>query len=150
MGGRRPQNSMQSGMQNSRNTDRAAQAVLLGAYDTNKDGSLSRAELEAGLKKDFDAVDKNHDGKLSAEEVREENDRRWKLYGPQSSPLIDWNHDGYVDFDEFATASRTLFEQLDTDHNGILTPQEMRPRAPNQNGGGGFRRRGGDGSGDGN
>ena len=37
--------------------------------DTNKDGVLSRAELEAGSKRRFDAGDTNHDGWLSKDEL---------------------------------------------------------------------------------
>jgi Ca2+-binding EF-hand superfamily protein len=148
-GGRRPQTSTQTGVQNARNTERAAEQKLLAGYDTNKDGSLSRAELEAGLKRDFDALDKNHDGKLSGDEVREENDRRWKQAGPQSTPLIDWNHDGYVDFDEYATATRTLFDQLDVNHDGVLTPQEMRGPRNGADQNGVVRRRGLGGAGPG-
>ena len=119
------------GAPTTRSTELAVQQKLLGAYDLDKDGSLSRDELEAGLKKDFADIDTNHDGRLSAAEVAVENDRRWRVDGPQSTPLIDWNHDGWVDLDEFANATRTLFGQLDTDVNGVLTRQEM--RGPGEN-----------------
>jgi Ca2+-binding EF-hand superfamily protein len=37
--------------------------------DTNKDAALSRAELDAGSKRRFDAGDTNHDGWLSKDEL---------------------------------------------------------------------------------
>ena len=37
--------------------------------DTNKDGALTRAELDAGSKRRFDQGDTNHDGWLSKEEL---------------------------------------------------------------------------------
>lgn len=46
---------------------RIAQMWTLG--DTNKDSLLSRAELEAGSKRRFDAADSNHDGWLSQGEL---------------------------------------------------------------------------------
>ncbi len=97
-------------------------------YDANKDGSVTRAEMEAGLKADFDALDVRHQGKLDADEVRAENERRFKEDGPQYSPLIDWNQDGYVDFNEFASTLRSLFDELDKNHDGVLTPDELKAR----------------------
>jgi Ca2+-binding EF-hand superfamily protein len=41
-------------------------------------------------------------------------------------PLIDWNQDGYVDFDEFAAGVRSQFEQLDLNGDGEVTPDEFR------------------------
>ena len=75
-------------------------------YDANHDGTLTRAELEAGLKADFDAADTNHDGRLDIDEVRAVNQARWSADSSAASPLVDWNHDGYVDFNEFAAAPR--------------------------------------------
>ncbi|WP_421934991.1 hypothetical protein [Phenylobacterium sp.] len=46
---------------------RIAQMWTLG--DTNRDSQLSRAELEAGSKRRFDAADSNHDGWLSKGEL---------------------------------------------------------------------------------
>lgn len=101
---------------------------LLLKYDVNHDNKLTRAELEAGLKADFAAADSNHDGKLDLEEYRAVNDARWKEQGAASSPLVDWNGDGVVDFDEFAAAPRTLFEQLDTKNEGVVDLRKFDPR----------------------
>lgn len=101
---------------------------LLSTYDSNSDGVLSRAEMEAGLARDFAVIDKNHDGKLSRAETQDENDRRWRLEGPQSSPLIDWNSDGSISYDEFATSTRNLFDQIDSNKDGAITREELRAR----------------------
>ena len=125
-------------------------AMLLRYVD--KDGKVTRAELEAGLRKDFDAADTNHDGVLEMDEVRAVNEKRWKEDQAAASPLVDWNHDGVVDFSEFAATARSLFDQLDTNGDGVLSPQELNPRGTpqskpkGQEGGpdqGGHRRRGG-------
>ncbi len=42
--------------------------------------------------------------------------------------LLDTNHDGAVDKDEFAVLSNATFEALDTNHDGKLTPDELRGR----------------------
>jgi len=102
--------------------------ILLRYVD--KDGRLTRAQLEAGLRKDFDAADLNHDGVLEQDEVRAVNQQRWKEDQSAISPLQDWNGDGVVDFDEFAGTARALFAEYDQNHDGVLTPQELRPGKP--------------------
>ncbi len=94
----------------------------------DKNGDLTRAELEAGLRKGFDAADTNHDGVLEMNEVRAVNQRRWKEDAAATSPLVDWNRDGVVDFNEYAATARSLFDQLDTDGKGVLTAKQLRPQ----------------------
>ena len=103
------------------------QNILL-QYDANHDGTVTRAEMEAGLKADFDKIDINHNGCLSEDEVRVENDRRWKQDASTYSPLIDWQHKGCIDLKEFAATARSLFDELDVNTDGKLTPQELNPR----------------------
>lgn len=130
-------------------------AMLLRYAD--KDGKVTRAAMEAGLRKDFDAADTNHDGVLEPDEMRVVNEKRWTDDQAATSPLVDWNHKGYVDFDDFATTARSLFDQLDVKGNGVLTPDELNPRANqtkpkddgDKGGEGGHRRRGGRGEGGG-
>ncbi|MDE1988029.1 MAG: EF-hand domain-containing protein [Alphaproteobacteria bacterium] len=100
-------------------------AMLLRYADKN--GNLTRAELNAGLRKDFDAADTNHDGVLEMDEVRAVNNRRWSEDAAATSPLVDWNRDGVVDFDEYSATARSLFDQLDVDGKGVLTAQQLRP-----------------------
>lgn len=97
-------------------------------YDSNNDGKITRAELEAGLRQDFRQADSNHDGRLDPDEVLAVNQRRIKIDQSIAIPLIDWNHDGYVDFAEFAAPMRSLFEQYDADEDGVVTLQEMHVR----------------------
>lgn len=97
-------------------------------YDSNNDGKITRAELEAGLRQDFRQADSNQDGLLDPDEVLAANQRRIKIDQSTAIPLIDWNHDGYVDFAEFAAPMRSLFEQYDADEDGVVTLQEMHVR----------------------
>jgi len=99
---------------------------LMLSFDENKDGVVTHDELEAGLKRQFDAADTNHDGHLDLKEMQAENDRRWRMYGTASSPLIDWNQDGSIDFDEFASTARSVFAELDRDRGGTLAGAELR------------------------
>lgn len=105
--------------------DRGRDIFLILRYDTNNDHVVTRDEMEAGLKTDYAAADANHDGKLSPDEVRAENQRRWAQEGPQSSPLMDWNQDGNVDMQEFANAVHSLFAGVDKDKDNQVTTAEL-------------------------
>ena len=123
------------------------------------DGKLTRAEMEKGLRKDFAAADTNRDGVLEADEVRAINQGRWSEEQSASSPLVDWNHDGVVDFNEFASTGRSLFDELDVKGTGVLEAKQLKalqcgPRRPDdgqdqqephRGGPGGGGRRGGGG-----
>lgn len=101
-------------------------AMLVARYDTNNDGTVTRRELEAGLRQDFWQADTNHDGRLDPDEVRAANMRRIKQDQSTAIPLIDWNNDGYVDFNEFASGVRSQFELLDLNGDGQVTIDEFR------------------------
>ena len=130
-----------------------APVQMLLRYDANHDGSVARAEMEAGLRADFAAADTNHDGVLDLDEVRAVNQKRWSEDQAAASPLVDWNHDGVVDFDEFAATARSLFDQMDTNGNGVLSPAELKPKEsgpePGKGEKGGSEQRGPDGPGGG-
>ncbi len=106
-------------------------AMMIANYDTNNDGTVTRRELEAGLRQFFAQADTNHDGRLDADEAAAANQRRIKFDESTAIPLIDWNQDGVIDFDEFAAGVRSQFDQLDTDGDGEVTIFEFR-RAPHQ------------------
>jgi hypothetical protein len=109
--------------------------AILTKYITNTDGSLTRAQMEAGLHADFAKADIKHLGRLDEEEVRAVNQQRIATDQSTASPLVDWNHDGYVDFDEFAAEARSLFDQLDRKGDGKLTPEELNPNPPKKSDG---------------
>jgi len=101
-------------------------AEMLEKY-ADRNGVVMRAAMEAGLRADFAAADKNGDGCLDQEEVRAINEARWKEDASTLSPLIDFRHNGCIDFDEFAATPRSLFDQLDKKGDGKLTPKELHP-----------------------
>jgi hypothetical protein len=98
---------------------------LMLTFDANKDGQLTRDELEAGLKAEFTAADTDHNGTLNLSEIQAENARRWQASGTASSPLIDWNQDGVVGFAEFAGTAYSIFAQMDRDKGGTLAGVEL-------------------------
>lgn len=98
---------------------------LMLSFDANRDGLVTREEVEAGLKVQFDAADTDRNGSLNLSEIQAENGRRWQASGTASSPLIDWNQDGVVSFAEFAGTAYSVFAQLDRDRGGSLSGAEL-------------------------
>ena len=112
------------------------------ALDTNKDGSLSDAEIAAGqaqavqraqagqeqrVKAEFDKLDSNKDGSLTFAEfravtpaVRASGSSEQRLKG------IDSNKDGKVSRQEYRAGPLRNFDRLDGDKSGTLSPQEVR------------------------
>ena len=107
-------------------------AQMLQKYVTAADGSLTRAQMEAGLHRDFNAADADHTGCLNTDETRAINEQRFVEDQSTASPLVDLTGRGCIDFGTFAATARSLFDTLDRDNNGVLTSQELHPwqRAP--------------------
>ena len=97
-------------------------------YDANHDGSVTRAELEAGLHADFDKYDTSHTGCLSPDQVSAINAERIAADQSVATPLQDFRQDGCVNFQEFAAAPQSVFDELDRNGDGIVTPQEFKPK----------------------
>jgi Ca2+-binding EF-hand superfamily protein len=95
----------------------------LARFDTNHDGTITLAEMDAVLKADFNALDLDHDGQLNGSEIAAENDRRAQA-DPSATLLFDWKGSGFVDFTEFSAPMHTLFTQMDRNKDGVLTQRE--------------------------
>ena len=122
------------------------QSLIKAALDANKDHVIDASEI-AGASAALKTLDLNRDGMLTADEIRpprpqraeangsaaqgstpEGEHRDWKN-GKQHriSPLVaalDANHDGIIDANEIANASRTL-AQLDKNGDGKLTREDL-------------------------
>jgi hypothetical protein len=112
-------------------------AAALLRYDANHDGILTKTELLTGLKAEFDAYDVKHDNCLGPDQVRAINQMRVQQDASQASPLVDWNQDGCIDFNEYSGAALSLFDSLDVNGDGKLTAQELngaRPARPDGQG----------------
>ena len=101
----------------------AERAWLLLQYDANQDNTVSRAEFEAGAMAEFAAADLDGDGKLNGAERRAANEQRAQF--GQSSPLMDWNADSFVDFKEFTNVPANMFAQLDRNGDGEVSEGEF-------------------------
>lgn len=113
------------------------------AIDTNGDGVLSQSELAAAeakaqqqrlaqiraqMEAEFDRLDTNHDGTLSKAEFMAAAPQL-PTTPPTGTDLMgrfDKNHDGKVTLDEFRAPMLQRFDQCDTNHDGVLQPEELR------------------------
>jgi hypothetical protein len=101
-----------------------ADCERLAPFVVNADGSLARPDLENGLKTEFKKWDKSGDGQLSQAEVQPLNDylRSLKV---NASPVMDWNGDGHVTYDEFASGWRTMFDLCARGEAEIVTKADL-------------------------
>jgi Ca2+-binding EF-hand superfamily protein len=102
------------------------------AMDTNRDGKLSPAEHAAGAKKMFDAMDRSRDGKVTAAEMDAAHHKmtgKSPATGEMSSDekikVVDRNGDGILTAEEHAAGSKTMFQKMDADKDGFLSPAEV-------------------------
>jgi hypothetical protein len=107
-------------------SDLPPSSVLLVRFDSDKDGNITKAEMEAGLKGDYALADLDHNNCLNAAELRAENERRLRREGGQATPLVDWNVDGCVNMAEFGGAVRSYFTFVDRSKDGSVNEVELR------------------------
>ncbi len=119
-------------------------ALVLARF-ADSDGNVTRAAMEEGLRKDFDAADLDHDGVLQPDEVRPLNDAR-AAENPPAPRIVDWNGNGVIDFKEYVVAPHALFDQLDSDGDDVLTPDELQGNGVGPSGGQGHSGRASGGS----
>ena len=94
-------------------------------FPANQERLVTRDELIAGLKAEFAAHDTHHNGCLDAEQTGEINQSRVDADQSTATPIVDWNQDGCIDYTEFSAAPYSLFDQMDRDRDGKLTPKEL-------------------------
>lgn len=112
---------------------RGGPSPLLNALDTNHDGKLSAEEITAAPKSLL-KLDVNGDGSITADE----------LQAPPESPIaspddlsqqlmaFDKNHDGVLTRDELPDRLQPLFTRADANKDGKVTPEELRALAAKQ------------------
>jgi Ca2+-binding EF-hand superfamily protein len=103
---------------------RGAMIERLKAADTDGNGMLSRQEAAAlpRLAERFDAIDANHDGQVTFEELRAFHQAHAGKRGGRSA---DANGDGKVTREEFMARAASRFDRLDANKDGVLTSDEM-------------------------
>lgn len=94
--------------------------------DTNGDGLLQKAELQAFLDTQFEAADTNNDGALSQDEIRAQfasmRDQRFE----ERFAALDVDKSGDLTAEELKGRSPRLFERADANKDGVVTLEELR------------------------
>ena len=86
----------------------AAAATEFKAMDSNSDGKVTAAEMEAA-----------HRAIAGGDAAKDE------LSAAEKIKAVDQDGDGILTAAEHAHASRAMFDKMDANYDGALTPQEM-------------------------
>jgi EF hand domain-containing protein len=102
----------------------------LRAADTNGDGLISRQEAAAlpKLAQNFDAIDANHDGQISKDELKGFFKAKREQMAAAWFKKVDADGDGRISKAEAQAGAPRLaahFDKLDTNGDGFLTPEEL-------------------------
>lgn len=97
----------------------------LEALDRNHDGQLSADEIEEASQSLL-TLDRNHDGQLTPDEyLPQATDRSGQSDLQKQLMAMDRNGDGVLTADEVPDRMQRLFQRADTDHDGQLTSDEI-------------------------
>jgi Ca2+-binding EF-hand superfamily protein len=83
------------------------------SWDTNKDGMISAAEHDAGIRSKWSKMDPDGDGRVNASDI------------DSKHQALDADKDGSITSAEFESGSRSMFSKWDTDRDGNLSTAEM-------------------------
>lgn len=95
--------------------------------DINHDGAISRAELLATRKSEWQRFDRNGDGYFSQDDLPAFLRDRWnggRLAQMRTS--FDANGDGRISQAEFVDGPTPAFDMADTNHDGRVTEAELK------------------------
>ncbi len=104
----------------------SADVMMFISWDTNGDLVVSPDEIEAGIAREFERADTNHDGRIEPIEFQ-----AWAnavLGGGQMGPYrldFDRNVDNVISREEFANEIHGRVRDYDADENGSLSRAEF-------------------------
>jgi len=98
-------------------------ACLLKPFSRSADGSVVKADMEAGINAGFAAADLNHDGGLDYQELNALNTAH--AASCDQTNWINYDPSGRMGVDQYGARYRTAFEQSDTNMDGIATGEEI-------------------------
>lgn len=90
---------------------------------------LTRAQMETWLQTSFKKADADNSGELSMAEVAPTN-QSLRALNVNAAPVIDMNGDGRVNFQEYASGWRTMFDYCAHGGGDVVSQNDMQ-RSPN-------------------
>src|SRR6185369_4533523 len=103
----------------------ADQEARFESMDTDGDGRISPDEHAAAASRMFEKMDANGDGKVTAAEMTAAHLRltgkkaeKGEMSAAEKIKMIDTNADGVLSADEHAAGAKSMFDKMDTDHDG--------------------------------
>jgi EF hand len=111
----------------------AADAAGLMSLDADRNGSVSHAEFVSGMKRRFETIDKNGNGKATQSELRSYGMKQMMsafkdpvFSRERGRPDLPFDKRGEIDFAGFSQAmTRFRFDPLDSDGDRVLSSQEI-------------------------
>lgn len=113
----------QAKMQEERHEQRTQR--LLERFDLNKDGQITREEVETVHKARFERFDTDKDGVLSPDEFRSMMAERLDEMAQRAFARMDRNEDGRIEPGEMRNPMH-MFGRLDANWDGVVTEEELR------------------------
>jgi Ca2+-binding EF-hand superfamily protein len=101
---------------------------MLKKMDTNGDGKISLAEFQAAAGARFDAIDTQHTGKITAEQVASSKDGKGHGGRIAEFEIQKFGSDGAITRDQYLAAAQAHFAKLDKNGDGYITADEMPAR----------------------
>lgn len=99
---------------------------MLERFDANKDGQITRAEVEAAHAARLARFDADKDGALSPDEFRSMMAARLDEMAARGFARMDRNKDGKIGPDEQRHSPAPMFGRLDANWDGVVTTEELR------------------------
>jgi Ca2+-binding EF-hand superfamily protein len=100
--------------------------MAIAGFDADGDGRTSRAELDAGVRRSFAAIDTAHAGTLGYIAFADWAERWLGDRNALPSPFeVDGDGDNRITLAELQAAFARIFARLDVDRDGFVTHKEL-------------------------
>ncbi|MFT3791187.1 MAG: EF-hand domain-containing protein [Rudaea sp.] len=97
---------------------------LLKKMDSDGDGKISSAEFQSAASARFDAIDTQHAGKITAQQIADaRRGKRGEEFAEREVSKI--GSDGTITRDQYLAAAQARFAKLDKNGDGYVTADEM-------------------------
>ncbi len=93
--------------------------------DTNKDGNISKDELNAAHQAKFKEFDLDGNGSVTAEEVQKKMSERYARLAKKITRRFDKDRNGSVTEEEFMDNAASKLYRLDLNDDGVISKDEM-------------------------